>query len=488
MTTRKLTILHCNDLHGDFLPQPEPPYGKINGGLAYLSGYVKSVRRSQPDTLFIFAGDMLQGSIIDSEWKGISTIELMNCLAPDIACLGNHEFDYGLRHLLFLEKLANFPIVSANLYINNTSKRLMRPFEILKIAGLTILFIGIITEEALDALRTDREVSAFITIEDAAEEVARICNAYRTSDIDLTVLLTHIGLEGDKRLANFLDPSLGVDLIIGGHTHTLLTEPLQVNQTLIAQAGCGSDQIGRFDLVINDSTNRIVEWNWQLVPITAEKASPDEDLEKVVSRFADQVSERNNRILTHFVGRLTHPSRFVETALGDLIADILAEWASVDIALIGSGSIRSQSLGPLVTMGDFMACFPFRQGLYKHTIPGSLVLQIFDYFMSARQRLSGEGEYFQVNRRLHAEYSDLDGRLLCLELDRKPVITGRLYTLVTDEYHYVNALTSFGLSTETLSQAGGSKLISASIQDILCEYLQGHQNLNPQVGNRLVQL
>jgi 5'-nucleotidase len=241
-------------------------------------------------------------------------------------------------------------------------------------------------------------------------------------------------------------------------------------------------------LVIEDSTNRVVEWNWQLVPITPEQANPDEDLESMVKRFADQVSVRKDRILTHFADRLTHPIRHEETALGNLIADILSDWACVDIALVGSGSIRSKYLGPLVTLGDFLACFPFREGLYKHTVPGSLVLQIFEYFMSARRRLSADGEYFQVNRRLHAEYSDPEARLLCLNLDGQPVAAERLYTLVTDEYHFVNALTSFGFSTETLSQIGGAILISASIQDILCEYLQGHQNLNRQVESRLVQL
>jgi 5'-nucleotidase / UDP-sugar diphosphatase len=488
MTPRKLTLLHSNDLHGDFLPQAEPPYGKLSGGLAYLSGYVKSVRRSQPDTLFIFAGDMIQGSVIDSEWKGISTIELMNCLAPDIACLGNHELDYGLRHLLFLEKLANFPIVSANLYIKNTNKRLMRPFELLQAAGLKIMFIGIITEEALDALKTDREVSAFITIEDAAEEVRRICNAYRTVDIDLTILLTHIGLEDDRRLASLLDASLGVDMIIGGHSHTKLAAPLVVNQILIAQSGTGSDQIGRFDLVIDDRTNQIVEWNWQLVPITPELAPPDEDLERMVIRYATQAATKNNTILTHFIDRLTHPTRSAETALGNLIADILANWAGADIALVGSGSIRWQSLGPQVTLGDFQACFPFRQGLYQHTVSGSLIQQLFAHFMSPGQRLSGHGEYFQVNQRVHAEYSDREERLVRLDLDGQPVAAERTYTLLTDEYHYMNALTSFGFSPETLSENGGPRLISASIQDILREYLQGHQNLNRQVESRLVQL
>jgi len=444
MSSKKIIVMHCNDIHSDFLPKIDPANDKLIGGLAYLSGYIKSIRRSNPDCLFIQAGDMIQGSIIDKEWKGISTIELMNYLAPDIVCLGNHEFDYGLRHLLFLEKLANFPIVSANLYIRNTNRRLMRPFEILKVAGLTILFIGILTEETLDSLKSDVDVSAFITIEDAADEVRRICNVYKTIDIDLTVLLTHIGLEADQKLARLLEPSLGVDLIIGGHTHSIMEQPLKVNGIIIAQAGCGSEHVGRFDLIVDNDTNRVMEWNWQLITITPEIAPLDAELDQYLSQYNQKANNKYNSVLTHFKEKLTHPGRFQETALGNLFADILATWANVDIALVGSGSIRWQSLGPIVSQGDFLACYPFQESIYRHDISGEILVRIFNKFMTSKLIKNG-GEYFQVNRRVRALFSDQEGRLLKLELDGEVIQPDRLYCLVTDEYHFMNSLTSFGL-------------------------------------------
>ena len=82
-----------------------------------LSGYVSKVRREEENVLYCIAGDMFRGSIIDSEYLGLSTIQIMNMLAPDIVTLGNHEVDYGIAHLLFLEKCAEFPIVNANLHI-----------------------------------------------------------------------------------------------------------------------------------------------------------------------------------------------------------------------------------------------------------------------------------------------------------------------------------------------------------------------------------
>ncbi len=225
MKTKKFTILHSNDIHGDFLEEVRSGKTEMIGGLALLSGYINKVRREEENVFYVVSGDMVQGSIIDSEYKGISTMEIMNYLAPDVAALGNHEFDYGLPHLLFLEKMANFPIVNANLYIKKYNKRLMNPYVILKKAGFEILFTGIITEKVMDSIKQDKLIGTFISLEEASREVGKICNAYKNDDIDLTILLTHIGFESDIELAKLLRPEWGVDMIIGGHSHTLLKNP-----------------------------------------------------------------------------------------------------------------------------------------------------------------------------------------------------------------------------------------------------------------------
>ena len=252
---KKLTILHSNDLHGDFLA--EEVDAQLIGGVSMLSGYVDKVRREEKNAIYCIAGDMFRGSVIDSEFRGISTIEIMNMLAPDVVTVGNHEIDYGIAHLLFLEKCAKFPIINANMYIKTNHARLFQPHHVIEIDGIKILFIGILTESVLSMAKKEALVGGFIDIADATAEVERICNAYNAMDIDCTVLLTHIGFEEDKQLAAQLDPALGVDIIIGGHSHTLLEKPEVVNGILITQAGTGTDQIGRFDLEINTDSNRI---------------------------------------------------------------------------------------------------------------------------------------------------------------------------------------------------------------------------------------
>ena len=279
---KKLTILHSNDMHGDFLPKTDAD-GNETGGLPRLSGYINQVREQEDNVLYVNAGDMFRGSIIDSEYAGLSTIDLMNVLRPDATTVGNHEVDYGLAHLLFLEKCAKFPIINANFFITMNNARLFKPYLNVEIGGMRILFIGILTEEVLASTRQEKIIGTFVDVKAAAKEVGIICDNYRTTRTDLTILLTHIGLENDRKLALELDPDCGVDLIIGGHSHTFMDRPEVVNGIPIVQAGTGTDQIGRFDIVINTDENCIDSYTWKSIPIHAENCPRDPAIEEIIS-------------------------------------------------------------------------------------------------------------------------------------------------------------------------------------------------------------
>lgn len=485
MSTRKFTILHSNDMHGDFMAEVSGEAGRLIGGLSLLSGYLNRVRREEKNVLYVIAGDMVQGSLIDTEFKGISTIELMNYLAPDVVTLGNHELDYGLPHLLFLEKMANFPIVNANLYIRKYHKRLMRPYLILSVDGFDIMFIGIITETVLQSLKQDRDIGTFISLEDAVTEVGRICNAYKNEDIDLTVLLTHIGFESDQELAAMLDPAWGVDLIIGGHSHTVLERPAVVNGILIAQAGVGTDQIGRFDIVVDDETNAIVEWRWQLLPMDDRLTEPDPELQQFIESYKETVDRKYGTLICRFTQALTHPRREEETPLGNLFADILAERFGVDVALVGSGSIRKASLGPTVTLGDLYATFPYDDPLYRCTITGAQLRRVFAHIMRPENR-TGEGECYQVNQGVRAVYNSAERRLESLTVRGAPVADDEPYTVLLQKYHYTNSAPNLSLTAEELAALAPPKVVSTSARDVLEEYLRSHPNLSGQVEGRLV--
>jgi len=484
VNTKKFTILHSNDMHGDFLAEVQGAEGNLIGGLALLSGYVNRVRKEEENVLYVISGDMVQGSLIDSEFKGISTIEIMNFIAPDVVTLGNHEIDYGLPHLLFLEKMANFPIVNANMYIAKYNKRLMRPYLIINVAGFDIMFIGILTEAVLQSLKMDRLVGTFISLEEASHEVGKICNAYKDEDIDLTILLTHIGFDSDKELAELLNPEWGVDMIIGGHSHSILEQPAIVKDILITQAGVGTDQIGRFDIVVDDDTNSIVEWKWQLLPVDESLAQPDEELQRFIDSFKKEVDRKYNAIMCRFAQKLTHPRREEETSLGNLFADILAGRAQVDVMFVGSGSIRGTEMGPLVTLGDFKAIFPFDDALYKVAVTGAQLRQIFKHILRPENRNS-EGECYQVSKAVKAVYVDAARDLESLTINDQPVKDDEQYTICLQGYHYENSAPNVGLATEELTALEQSHVVTTSVIDVLEEYLSSHQNLNSRVEGRL---
>ncbi len=471
---KTLTILHSNDLHGDFLSKELD--AELLGGISMLSGYVSKVRQEAPNTLYCIAGDMLQGSVIDSEFRGISTIEIMNLLRPDVASIGNHEIDYGLAHLLFLERCAAFPIVNANLFIKNPYTRLFSPHVILEVDGMKIMFIGIVTEDVMLGMRKD-VLGSFVDVEDAAKEVGHICNAFRQEDIDFTVLLTHIGFEEDKKLAARLDPEWGVDLIIGGHTHTILEKPETVADILIVQAGVGTKQIGRFDIVLDTGKNTIHSYDWQLIPIESGHCPRNEQMERMILQFKAQTDKKYNRPLCQFTRPLTHPDRYRETELGNLFADLLQSSMEVDIALLGSGSIRKEAVDTILTYGGLMELLPFDDSLMRLRASGAQFKRMVAYTLREEMLLGGHTEFYQYSQGLSMVFDRESRAFTRFDFQGAPMEEARLFTLALQGYHYINFTDCFGFSLDELLENGRARVLSTSVLDVLVEHL-------PEVGLR----
>lgn len=480
---KKLVLLHSNDMHGDFLA--EELDDKLVGGVSMLSGYVDKVRKEEPNALYCIAGDMFRGSIIDSEYKGLSTIEIMNALAPDVVTVGNHETDYGIAHLLFLEKCAKFPIINANLYIRTNQARLFKPHIILEVDGMKILFIGILTEEVLAQTKGDGLIGSFVGINEAAAEIGRICNAYNAIDIDFTVLLTHIGFEEDKRLAAMLDPAWGVDVIIGGHSHTFITEPAKVNDILIVQAGTGTDQIGRFDIVVDTDNNCVSEYKWQAVPINDRHCPRDPEIDKLINSYKAKTDVKYNRMVTRFRRELTHPDRNRETELGGLFADIFREMLDLDIMLLGSGSVRTEQMGPLVLYSDLVECFPYDDSITMITVTGAQLRRMLLFVLRDEVWQGAHCEFYQLSKGLKVVYDREKHELLEFSFAEQPVDDTRLYTVGLQLFHLQNMEENLAISLDEVSKNRKPRVVATSCRDILDEYLSAHQHLDHPIDGRL---
>lgn len=480
---KKLTLLHSNDLHGDFLAKEADE--NLIGGVSMLSGYIGKVRDEEENTLYVISGDMFRGSLIDQEYQGLSTIEIMNLLSPDVVTLGNHEVDYGVAHLLFLEKCAKFPIINANIYITTNHTRLFRPHLIIHAGGMKILFIGLLTEEVLNQTRQDRLIGTFISVSEAAKEVGKICNAYRTEDVDFTVLLTHIGFEEDKKLATLLDPDWGVDIIIGGHSHTLLKEPCVVNGIPIVQAATGSSQIGRFDIVVDKDLNCIDSYQWQLIPIDSEHCPQDKALENLIRKYKQKTDEKYTRILTRFKSVFTHPVRNEETQLGNLFSDIFQQSLGVDVMFLGSGSIRKEELGPIVELQDLLEVFPYDDAVFRLSVSGRQ-LRAMILYMLRDEAFEGHTEYYQLSHGVHIEYSKSRREIVSLTLNGEPVEDSRIYTIGLQQFHFVNFAKFFNIDPAEIAQNRKPKVLTTSALDVVEEYLSQVELVQPGDMGRIV--
>ena len=471
-------------MHGDFLA--EKIDDKLVGGVSMLSGYLNKVRSEEENTLYAIAGDMFKGSIIDSEFRGVSTIEIMNMLSPNIATLGNHEIDYGIAHLLFLEKCAKFPIINANLFIKTNHVRLFNPYKIIEIGGLNIMFIGIITEEILAQTKTEGIIGSFVDVREAAREIGVICDNYKTTKVDYTVILSHIGIEEDKKLAALLDKNLRVDLIIGGHSHTFMDEPITVNGIDIVQAGTGTDLIGRFDLEFDLDKKALVSKKWKCVPIDDKHCPTDPVLEEVLHRYKSQTDEKYSRIIAKLPKTLTHPARTMETALGNLFADLLQVDSSFDVMLYGSGSIRKKELGPIVTYQDLQECCPYDDPIYMLEVTGSQFIHMMSFMLREQAYEGDHTEFYQVSKGMRMVWSRKDQKFKEFTLNGAEIKSDDRIKVALQKYHFSNFDDFFDVPLSEVEKNRKSRIVANSCFCIFEELLVNSVGLDSDVEGRIV--
>ncbi len=485
MAKKNITLLHSNDLHGDFLPKETD--NVETGGLARLAGYVSKVRLTEKNVIYAMAGDMFRGSIIDSEYMGLSTIDLVNLLSPDIATVGNHEVDYGLAHLLFLEKCAQFPIINANLFITFNNTRLFTPYMNLIVDGIRILFIGILTDEVIASTKSEKVIGAFVDVEEAAREVGIICDNYRTKDTDITVLLTHIGIEEDRKLASLLSPDYGVDIIIGGHSHTFMERPEVINGIPIVQAGCGSSVIGRLDIEYDTWKKKITDLSWICVDINEFTAPNDEVMIELLDRYRNETDAKYKRVVTRFARKLTHPERNQETELGNLYADLMQDESSFDLMFFASGSIRKKELGPIVEYQQMLENTPFDDQIWMLKVTGAQLRRIMLHLFRD-DAWTGHTEFYQVSKALHCVYRKSTHELEELTMYGKEVKDTDSYLIAVQDYHYLSFNDFFGIPIEEVSENMKPRVIATKINNIIEEYFTVHQGLDAHVEGRLTVL
>jgi 5'-nucleotidase len=253
---RRLIILHTNDVHSRIEPFPMDG-GRFQGlgGASRRAALIREIRREQGEVLLLDSGDFFQGSPYFNLYRGEVEIRLMNEMGYDAATLGNHEFDLGLENLALQVRKAEFPIISSNYDFTGTPMEgLTRPYLVIERAGMRIGILALgIDLEGLVPSGTFKAFRYLDPLERAGHYAAAL---HGTEQCDLIICLSHLGLRyrNDKVSDLVLAAnSRHIDIILGGHTHSFLDEPLiernpYGRQVLINQAGWGGIVLGRIDV------------------------------------------------------------------------------------------------------------------------------------------------------------------------------------------------------------------------------------------------
>jgi 5'-nucleotidase len=248
-----ITILHTNDTHSQIDPLPANDKNAGKGGVARRATLVKRIRKQNPNTLLIDAGDVLQGTPYFNFYKGEVEYKAMSAIGYDVGTLGNHEFDNGLAALAAALKFANFDIVSANYDVKGTVlEDKVKPYVVKTVAGIRIGLFGLgISPTALITAENFKGVTYIDPVVAAREAVKKLREQERCA---LVVCMSHLGYVPDGKTGDLLVASQvdGIDFIAGGHTHTFMEKPVTQTQpcgakTLIFQVGKSGIYVGRVD-------------------------------------------------------------------------------------------------------------------------------------------------------------------------------------------------------------------------------------------------
>ena len=398
MENKKITILHANDIHGQLNFTVDDDL-KLSGGISLTSGYIKKVRSEEPNVFFSISGDVLQEDIWGSDYKGTNTVNLINHLKPDAISLGNHELDYGLAHLLIFKECVKCPVLCTNIYVSHLEEPLFMPSMIYEVNGIRILLIGVIPKAFFNRIMSDEFCRNMLIYKDTYEAIREERSKYKDEKIDLVVLMSHYGIDGDVTLAECMPDDIHVDMILGGHTHIDMDKAKVVNDIVIAQSSYGTTHIGRFDLEVDMENGGIADWKWERVPLNDDTSSFDYEVDDLADKIVfHEKPQRANAKLCEFADVYTQKNRLYESDLGDIISDIFADIYPIDFAILQSGSLRMSECGPELTEKDLKQLYPFDDSYYIVKISGKEIKECFDYLFSLKPDGSIMNGTFQYSK------------------------------------------------------------------------------------------
>ena len=444
-------LLHTNDSHGSIFP-----YDSL-GGMARRAALVRSLRDSFPgEVLLLDAGDLNTGQVVSNHFKARPDILAYNYMGYDAATFGNHEFDNPVDTLLMQMRLAHFPFVSSN--VGYRGEPLGTPFVIKEVGGIRVGIFGVATSATAHSSAFGSSVEFADEVQSARRAVADL----QAAGADFIIGLVHLGLT-ETASGAITSPELarqveGIDLLVDGHTHSFITEPLRVGGTCIVTASHSGRYLGCGKLSFRG--RRFTGIDWRPLPVGGGIA-PDTLLARLLRPYVAAMDS------------LLHTP--LGTAAGDYVTD------DGEKNLSNGGAIRAGLPAGSVTPGQLLGVLPFDNRLAVVTLRGSALLRLFRFYAALPE---GSGAYPQVSREVRACFGCGDNPAAGIALAGQPVDTARLYRFATCDY-VASGIEFRGTGLDTCFT---SRLSEVRIAEALARYIRACGVVAPATDGRLRRL
>ena len=298
-------------------------YGKM-GGLDRVATVVNSIRASRPDSILLDGGDTWQGSFTALKTQGMDMVKAFNLLKTD-AMTSHWEFTLGIDRVMDLvENYVEHPFLGANVFDTEWDERAFDPYSIFERSGQKIAVIG----QAFPYMPIANPSWMFPGLSFGIREnnIANLVTEVREKGADLIVLLSHNGFDVDRQLASRVN---GIDVILCGHTHDALPEPVIVNKTLLIASGSNGKFVSRLDLDVNKG---VKGFKHRLIPIFSDVISPDPNMNELIDQERKPYMDDLSEIIGETKSTLYRRGNFNGT-WDDLICQAIIEERGADIAL-----------------------------------------------------------------------------------------------------------------------------------------------------------
>lgn len=421
-----VTLLQVNDVY-----QFSPVDNGTRGGLARLLTLRKEIQTENPNTLFLLAGDTISPSVESITYKGAQMIEAWNTAGLDYSTFGNHEFDFGPDVLKQRMQESKFGWIAANVIDKDTGKPFggASAYVIREFGGVKIGIFGLVLEETQITSRPGPKVE----FRNPCETAQTVVNELHQKGVKVVVALTHLPMNEDKGVAR----CSGVNLIIGGHEHTLLESA--AGSAPIFKMTSDGREMGRINLNISQSTGELNSIDWKVIPVT--NATKDDlafaGFNRKYSALMTQLAKPVGRTRVSLDARSAE-NRQMETNVGNLVADSFRKTLNADVAIINGGSIRADSvINPgRLTVRDVLSILPFKNQLIKVSVTGAILREAIEHGVSRSSEDSQPGRFPQVSgiKFSFDARQPAGGRVVDLKVNGLPVEPSKKYSLATTTF------------------------------------------------------